>query len=135
LGLWFPHENFATQCQLPVDPPRDTIYFFEALAVCSAIHFIPNMTEIPSKMLIYTDNSNTVAMFNSLRAHPPYNPILLAAVDVLLQHEVDLRMEFVPGHENGVADALSQFQNERVLMLAPAASFFNFKPPQNALGA
>lgn len=135
LGLWFPHENFTGQCQLPTDPPKDTIYFFKALVVCLAIHFIPNMTEIPSKMLIYTDNSNTVAMFNSLRAHPPYNTILLVAVDILQQYDVDLWAEFIPGYSNRVVDTLSWFQNKHLLMLAPAASFFDFEPPWNALGA
>jgi hypothetical protein len=135
MGLWFPHENFAGQSPVPIDAPKDTIFFFEALAVCSAIHAIPNMMESPPRMLVYTDNSNTVAMFNSLRAHPPYNSIMLAAVDILLEYQVDLRVEFIPGSENRVADALSRFQNERVLEIAPAASFFDFEPPRDALGA
>ncbi|KAG2042887.1 hypothetical protein BDR03DRAFT_852829 [Suillus americanus] len=107
MGVWSPYDDFAGQSPLPCDGPKNTIFFFEALAVCSAVHAIPNMLESPSRMIIYMDNSNTVAMFNLLRAHPPYNSILLAAVDVLLEYKVDLRVEFIPGSENGVADALS----------------------------
>jgi hypothetical protein len=86
-------------------------------------------------MLIYTENANTVAMFQSLHAHPPYNSIMLAAVDILLKYSVDLCIEFIPGSENGIADALSCYQNEKVLELAPQASIFDFEPPWKVLGA
>jgi hypothetical protein len=134
LGLWFPDEDFACQSPLPEDSPKDTIFFAEALAVCSAVHAIQNMPEVPSKMLIYTDNTNTVAMFNSLRAHPPYNLILVSAVNVLIEHHVDLRVEHVSGCDNIVADALSRFHNERVLQFAPNAQIYDFEPPRDALG-
>jgi hypothetical protein len=90
LGLWFPDEDFACQCSLPNNCLTATIFWAEALAVCSVIHAIETMNEKPQRMLIYTDNSNVVAMFNSLHAHPPYNTILLSAIDVLLTHDVDL---------------------------------------------
>ncbi|OJA13912.1 hypothetical protein AZE42_11795, partial [Rhizopogon vesiculosus] len=122
LGLWFPADAFACQSPLPHGPPTDTIFYFEALAVCAAVHLLTDMVDRPSKLLVYTDNSNTVAMFNSLRARPPYNGILLSAMDVLLQYGIDLRVAHIPGEENVVADALSRFQNERVLALVPAAT-------------
>lgn len=134
LGLWFPDEDFACQCALPETSSSDTIYFMEALAVCSAIHAIQNMAEVPPRMLIYTDNQNVVAMFNTLRAQPAYNPILISAMDVLIKHGVDLRVEYVSGHLNNVADALSRFQNERVLILARNAQIYDFEPPRDALG-
>lgn len=134
LGLWFPDEDFACQCPLPEFSSSDTIYFMEGLAVCSAIHAIRNMAEVPPRMLIYTDNENVVAMFNTLRAQPPYNSILISAMDVLIEHSVDLRVVHVSGHLNNVADALSRFQNERVLDFAPNAQIFDFEPPRDALG-
>ncbi|KAG1721011.1 uncharacterized protein EDB91DRAFT_1064596 [Suillus paluster] len=114
LGLWFPDEDFTCQCALPKDGPNDTIFFTEALVVCSAIHAIQHMPKVPLRMLIYTDNTNVVATFNTLRAHPPYNTILMSTVDVLIKHCVDLHVEHISGSENIVADALSHFQNERV---------------------
>jgi len=135
LGVWFPHDNCACQCSLPISAPRDTIFFFEALAVCSAIHTIADMTPTPVKLLVYTDNANTVAIFDSLRARPPYNSILLSAVNVLLAYNVDLRVVHIPGEQNVVADALSQFHNERVLECAPEAEIYSFEPPRDALGA
>ncbi|KAG2146385.1 uncharacterized protein EDB93DRAFT_1066161, partial [Suillus bovinus] len=134
LGLWFPDENFACQCHLPSNQPCDTIFFTEALAVCSAIHSVVNMDEPPAKMLIYTDNSNTVTMFDSLRAKPAHNSLLLSAVDVLLKYGVDLQVEHIPGQQNIIADALSHFHNELVKDLIPTAQIFDFEPPQDALG-
>jgi len=134
LGLWFPAENLVAQCPLPHVRPCDTIFFFEALAVCSAIHILGNMPEPPHAMLIYTDNANTVAMFDSLRAKPVYNSILISAVDILLQFDVDLRVVHVPGNHNVIADALSRFNNELVVDLVPSAQIFTFEPPRDALG-
>jgi hypothetical protein len=111
------------------------IFYFEALAVCAAVHLLADMDDRPSKLLVYTDNTNTVAMFNSLRAQPPYNGLLRSAMDVLLEHGVDLRVAHVPGEENTIADALSRFQNERVLTLVPDVDILDFIPPQDALGA
>jgi hypothetical protein len=135
LGLWFPDDNFTCQCPLPSDSPRDTIFFHEALAVCSAIHTVVNMHEPPSKLLIYTDNSNTVSMFDSLRVKPLYNSLLLSAVDILINYNVDLHVEHIPGQQNVIADALSCFNNELVKDLVPDAQIFDFEPPQNVLGA
>lgn len=135
LGLWFPDDDFGCQCPLPSTAPLDTIFFFEALAVCSAIHAVRNMHEIPSKLLIYTDNTNTVSMFDSLRAKPAYNSLLLSSVDMLIAHKVDLRVEHIPGHQNVIADTLSRFHNELVKDLVPSAQIFDFEPPRDALGA
>jgi hypothetical protein len=135
LGLWFPADNFACQSHLPHGTPTDTIFYFEALAVCAAVHLLTDMDDRPSKLLVYTDNSNTVAMFNSLRAQPPYNGLLMGAMDVLLRFGVDLRVEHIPGEANVVADALSRFQNERVFTLVPEVDILDFEPPRDTLGA
>ncbi|KAG2078871.1 hypothetical protein BDR04DRAFT_996657, partial [Suillus decipiens] len=58
----------------------------------------------------------TVVVFNSLRVHPPYNSILLTAVDVLLEYDVNLRVEFIPGSENEIPDEpFSRFQNYLII--------------------
>ena len=54
--------------------PQNMIFFFEALVVCSAIHLSCNFTKT-SCLIIYTDNSNTFDIFNSLCALPLYNRI------------------------------------------------------------
>jgi hypothetical protein len=135
MGIWFPDDDFACHSALPPLAPTDTIFFFEALAVCSAIHAVADMQPPPARLLIYTDNTNTVAMFNTLRAKPAYNRLLMSAMDILLHYHVDLRVEHIPGDLNEVADALSRFQGEHVRLLAPGTEILYFEPPQDALGA
>jgi hypothetical protein len=135
LAYWFPDCDFGFQCATPPELPVGTIFFAEALAVCSAIHAIPDTDPLPRRVVIYTDNSNTVDIFNSLRASKPYNRILMSAVDVLITHNIDLRVYHVPGHENVIADALSCFHNDVALQLVPGLIIDNFTPPQDAMGA
>ena len=92
------------------------------------------MPEPPHAMLVYTDNANTVAMFDSLRAKPVYNPILMSTVNILLHFDVDLRVAHVPGNHNIIADALSRYHNELIVDLVPSAQIFTFEPPRDALG-
>ena len=37
MGIWFPGEHTGFQCPLPADGPKDLIFFYEALAVYSAV--------------------------------------------------------------------------------------------------
>jgi hypothetical protein len=59
----------------------------------------------------------------------------MGAMDVLLRYGVDLRVEHIPGADNVIADALSRFQNERVLTLVPNVHILTFEPPRDTLGA
>ncbi|KAJ8582271.1 hypothetical protein M405DRAFT_921680, partial [Rhizopogon salebrosus TDB-379] len=73
LAYWFPECDFGFQCSLPPSLPVGTIFFAEALAVCSAVHSLPDTDPMPHRVAIYTDNSNTVDIFNSLHASAPYS--------------------------------------------------------------
>ena len=114
--------------------PTDAIFFFKALAICCVIHLATQFTHV-TQLLIAMDNTNTFNMFASFRAQPIYNPILMLAIDVLLEHELDLCIFYLPGPENFVADALSHYQNELVTKLVSGLHIKTFTPPQNALGA
>ncbi|KZT19402.1 hypothetical protein NEOLEDRAFT_1077945 [Neolentinus lepideus HHB14362 ss-1] len=135
LAFWFPSHNVGFQCPKPKFAPNDAIFFFEALAVCSAVHHASMLSPAPRKLVIYTDNTNTVAMYDSLRALPDYNHILISSVNVLLDHSIELHVLHVPGLQNKVADALSRFRNDEVLALSPHLQIGTFQPPQDALGA
>jgi hypothetical protein len=133
IGIWFPAKFIGYQCLLPLEAPKDVIFFFEALAVCSAIHLSRNFVRT-SRLIIYTDNSNTFDIFNSLRALPPYNCILISAMNVLMDNDLDLRVFLIPGKDNIIADPLSRFRNNLAIQLAPRLSIHNFIPPRDALG-
>jgi hypothetical protein len=94
-----------------------------------------NKTTPCMRIAIYTDNSNTVDLFNTLHAQPLYNPLLITAVNLLLDHGVDLRVFHIPRQDNIVADALSRFRFDTVALYAPSLQIFKFQPPRLKLGA
>ena len=106
------------------------IIFFEALAVLSALYNAHHHFPPESRIVIYTDNFTTVAMFNSLRALPEYNGILKAAVDFLLEGKHQLRVLHIAGEDITVADALSQGDYMRALSLQPSLTICSFEPFQ-----
>src|SRR5882762_1404803 len=91
MGIWFLGEHAGYQCPLPLDVPKDIIFFFEALAVCSAIHLGCCFVKT-TQLIVYTDNTNTFNIFTSLAVRPDYNRILMSAIDVLIKDEIDLHM-------------------------------------------
>jgi hypothetical protein len=87
--------------------------------VHSALFDAHRQTRINGCFIIFTDNSNTVDIFNTLRALPPYNHLLKTAVDILNLGDHDLRVLHVPGVDNEVADALSRAKFHHALDLTP----------------
>ena len=133
LGYWFPGLSAGYWSPIPEDPPKDTIFYFEALSVLSAILHSTSLGFTVNKLVIYTDNMNTVQMFNSLSALPSYNEILKATVDHLLldiNNPIQLRVLHVPGHINTVADALSRGELHTVVDLVPNVTIDLFSPPR-----
>jgi hypothetical protein len=87
LGFWCPFlwKGYVSGCPpLPDDLPDGRTFWYEALTVVSALHHAVSTASPPSRLLIFTDNLNTVQIFESLRAHGPYNTLLLFAIELLL---------------------------------------------------
>jgi hypothetical protein len=76
MGIWFPGKYAGFQAPLPPDGPKDLIFYYEALEICSAIHL--GIKYGIKHIAIYSDNTNSVDMFSSLRAKPEYNKILIS---------------------------------------------------------
>ena len=85
LGFFFENSLEGFQCHIPGSPPKDTIFFFEALAVTLVVDAVTRLPAIPERLLIYSDNSNTVDIFHSLRSLPPYNDLLKFMVSLLIK--------------------------------------------------
>ena len=83
LGIWFLSKKRGYQCPLLIQCPSNTIFFSEALAVCSTIHISEHFPGMMC-LLIVTDNTNMFDIFTELSAQPAYNPILISAINVLL---------------------------------------------------
>ena len=129
MGFWYPVSKDGYYAPTPVNVPSDVIFYFEALCVLSALANVETKARRGSKILIYTDNSNTVDIFRSLRCLPPYNHLLRSAVDIVLKNDYSLRVLHVPGDQNVVADALSRVQFSVALENEPHLKLFNFHPP------
>ncbi|KAJ7444389.1 hypothetical protein B0H11DRAFT_1747588 [Mycena galericulata] len=126
---------------VPADPPTGTIFFFEALCVVSALRWVCERLRAylhigrRLRVTIFTDNQNTVNIFNSLCATPRYNLLLPTAVDDLIKYNVDLRVLHVKGEDNFVADAISRQRFSDATGRAAGLTIQNFIPPRESLGA
>ena len=134
LGFYFENSYTGFQSVIPHDTPRDTNFYFEALAVVSAIEAATHLSPVPARLLIYSDNTNTVDIFYSLRSLPSYNNLLKFAVSLLIKFDISLRVVHVPGVHNIIADALSRFDNAKVTTACPTLSITTFQPPRVMLG-
>ena len=92
------------------------------------------MRDIPRRLLIYSDNTNTVDIFHSLRARPAYNELLKFTVSLPIKHNISLRVVHVPGVDNIVADSLSRFENTKALAACPGLTISTFQPPHLTMG-
>jgi hypothetical protein len=132
IAYWFPDLALGFQCRVPDGPNTNHIFYFEALAVTCAI--LDECHSLP-RIVIYSDNQNTVDIWHSLKAISPYNQLLILGIDKLISSKIDARVLHVPGVDNTVADALSRYNNELALRLAPGLQIFTFQPPRDTLGA
>ncbi|KAG1815667.1 uncharacterized protein BJ212DRAFT_1272706 [Suillus subaureus] len=135
ITFWFPSLNIGFQAELPGSAPVGVIFYFKALAVTSALLDAIKHVQLEGHIAIFCDNLNTVSMFNSLAALPPYNGLLMVSVDAIIESHIDFRVFFVPRVDNVVADHLSRWRNLEVIQASPGLLIFPFEPPQNMLGA
>lgn len=141
MGFWIPERLLGFYSPVPAEPPADTIFFFEALCVVAALRWVcsDSRTQAPPtrhlRVTIFTDNQNTVNIFDSLSATPNYNLLLRTAVDDLIANDVDLRVLHVKGEDNYVADAISRQRFPDAIARAPGLNIQSFTPPQEPLGA
>ena len=81
------------------------------------------------RLVIRSDNTNTVDIFHSLKACSLYNELLKIAVDLLMSHDLDLHVLHLAGVSNMVADALSCHCLDVVSELRPSLAVLPHQPP------
>ena len=111
------------------------IFYNEALTVLAALEWSASLNPIPKRVAIYTDSTNSLNIFNSLCASDSYNPILMSAVMIQINYNIDLRVFHIEGKKNDVADALSRRNFESARNLIPDLTIRHFTPPLNMTGA
>jgi hypothetical protein len=62
------------------------------------------------------------------------NQILISTTNSQIQSDTDLRVFWLPGADNIVADALSHFKNELLARICPDITIKPLTPPRDALG-
>ena len=143
LGFWFPSTRMGYYSAAPHNVPA-LIFYLEALSVLSALELSCQRLPPHSKLLLYTDNQNTVDIFSSLRCLPTFSSILQMSITLRTVAQVDVRVLHDPGEKNEVADALSRADFHRALTYSPdlILNFFTppslhepSKPPRTQLGA
>lgn len=108
-GMGFRCEQLhaALYCDKLLSTSSAHIFFYKAFTVVCALHWACRHTNgVAHCIVIHTDNSNTVNVFNSLHAQGVYKELLKFAVNELMRYEVDLRVVCILGDYNIVADAL-----------------------------
>jgi hypothetical protein len=73
MGFYFFKSNQGFQSILPHAPPKDVIFYFEALTVLSIVEKATSLTPILKWLIIFSDNMNTIDIFSSLRAKPHHS--------------------------------------------------------------
>ncbi|KAF7761778.1 hypothetical protein Agabi119p4_9770 [Agaricus bisporus var. burnettii] len=135
LAFYLPSYKMGYHADVPPDVPSEWIFYHEKWAVLSAIHHIVVQLKMTNeKIVVYTDNINTVDVYNTLYALPFYNPLLQNAIDLLLSSHCQICVLYVPTEQNQIADALSRHELERALSLVPDLIILDFQPPRNTLG-
>ena len=116
--------------------PSPGIFYHEALAALSALYWLTSHSPLPVNfcVVIFSDNANTIAMFNTLCMQPEYNSLLTTAVDLLLSHHLQLHVFHIPGVENTVTDALSHCHFDIAYAHVPLLHIDVFQPPRLTLG-
>src|SRR5882757_6804808 len=64
------------------------------------------------RLVVYLDNTNTVDIFDSLRAIPPYSRILILAITKVLDNHIDFHVLHICDINNSISDALSRYLND-----------------------
>ena len=116
MGFWLPEIASGFYCATPTGTPP-LIYYIEALCVLAALTHCSSSMSPTQKLLIYTDNTNVVNIFSSLRCSPEFNPLIKHAVYTRVHSQLDVRVLHIRGDMNGIADAISRVEFKRAKTL------------------
>ena len=104
------------------------IFFHKARAVVCTLHLLCHLGFRDLHCLVvYMDNTDTVNIFHSLKAHGLYNELLKIAIDLLMCHDLDLRVLHLPGISNMIADVLSRHFLDLVSELRPSLAVLPYQ--------
>lgn len=140
IGFWTPDIKLGFYADGSI--PSDNINFTELFAVVCAIQWVSDnqLIHVPrrrrnTRLVIYSDSQAAVSIFNTLHTRQSYNPLLMLAVDILIEKRIDLRVLHIPGKENTVADHLSRGTHAALQRTHPHVVVKRYDIPKNLLDA
>ena len=140
LAYYFPSLDLAYHTPLPPNPPSDTIFWFEALAIRSTIDhaadvYVCNFSPKLNRLLVSTDSMDSICMFNSCHAKPSYKTLLISSIDVHICSSLDVHVRHIARKDNTITNTISRKKFTLALWLIPNLTILTFTPPRDALGA
>jgi hypothetical protein len=117
LGVWFPDSNARTFLRIPTkfqiapsrhsdDPASSGSTLIEVAAILLAIITFQSPCA-DSNVHIHCDNSGAVAAFQRHHSSSPrIGALLTAAVDICSSRRISLRVSWIPGVSNTIADPI-----------------------------
>jgi hypothetical protein len=82
--------GFGSQATISDSPslcppfPSPILFSFETYTGCCEIHYTSTLLPPAHHVAIYSDNSNTVESFNTMKTHEKYDILLKFVVDILI---------------------------------------------------
>lgn len=136
MGFWSPQLERGFTSAKPSAPMQveDNIFWYEALTVAAAVQWAASLPSPPHRLTVYTDNLNSVQMFNSLHGRDIYNDILRFVCGIMTSSSMDIRVCHIPGTYNVIADALSRDLLDLARTYRPCLRISPFTPPRVTLG-
>jgi len=138
LAFAFTYNNEGFVYQIHSQTPNTEkvdIFFLKLLAILSTIHYVAsNFPHPPSHLLIFTDNLDSVGVFNSLSASQlMHNGVILSVTQVILCSGIDLCVWHIEGKQNIKADLLSHLLFHEFHQKFPPIHICLFDPPCDLL--
>ena len=137
LGFWFDRDG--KRCLFYSRPGIrfQKIVFAEALTVAYAIRYAVALTPTPKRILVRTDSSPSVYMFNTGSAKDreflPVENLILRTFRLIRLARVDIRLHHIRGAANHTADELSRAP-ARALRRKYGGLLTSFDPPADLVG-
>ena len=114
--------------------PSEWIYHWESLAIACAVDIVLNGETQQTHLVVFSDNTNSVNSFHSLRGPPYNNRLLRHSADLLITQDHQLQVIYIPGDLNVIADALSRHEFSKARNLSPGIFINeNFSIPTSIL--
>jgi hypothetical protein len=136
LAFWFLAWQQGFYSQVILNLASKIIFYFEALAVAEALDNLCTSAIKSSKIIVYSDNMNTVNIFNSLHCLSSFNPLLCFCVDIFLEKEFNVCIVHISDVQNTVVDVISHQEFERAAKSVLELYISSFQPSQfRMLGA